>query len=215
MRSLLDPAPRPAALALTAALALGACSDVTGTENPTGTSSWAVSGDVTRSVRGDAFFVETTDPGTGGTAWLLHLVDGILPSRQQSVDVLRRAERPRVDTLMLVAAGTPGEVPPGGAGAFISFPARDDPPSPGFEGSATTGVLVITRSETEVVEGSVDLAAGGELIFPGRGRQPGRVRIQGRFEAVRGELVVTADGGMHRVSVLRSGSGGDRQTELP
>jgi hypothetical protein len=174
-------------LIVSAAVSIAGCGETTAPLNPTGLSSFAVSGDVSRMVGGEAFF-EDVEQGGDPAFWFLHLQRG--PPNLHVVEFARRGARPGRGSYELVAARVPQDIPRGQIGAFVSLAPLADPPRAGFAGSATGGTLVITVSEESKIEGTFLLDSTGDVVPPGAEVVPGSVTITGRFEAVQGELVV-------------------------
>lgn len=173
---------RPLALLAVASVA---CDNPPTAPDPTGASEVAVSGDVVRNLRGDAFFEELVTQ-SGQTLWLFHLVQGP-PEQLQSVDFVRRGPRPGPGSYEILPATQLRDLPPGGIAAFVAL----DPIAggAGFASESTTGTMTLTASAGDRVRGEARLLSDGVVILSSGQRPPGQVRVQASFEAVRGELV--------------------------
>jgi hypothetical protein len=174
-------------MALALPFALSACGDdSTGPDDDqgAGTFSATVSGGVSDSFSGQAFFGEGTDPDTDETGWVLWLTTSESETSGQAIYFVRQGTRPGTGTHSLADIEN-DELAAGAIGAMMI-----DYESDSFGGVfvSTGGSLVLSESDNDRMKGSFTIEASGFVTEAGEPVETS-VTITGQFDGTGGNVV--------------------------
>lgn len=168
-------------------LTLAACGggDSTGPDNggTAGSFSVSISGDITDSFDGQAFFGEATDPETSETGWVLWLTSTEAQTTGKAVYFVRQGSRPGTGTHSLANLDD-DSLDQGQIGALIFDHTSGSFPVSLF---ATGGSLVVTNSASSGMSGSFTMQATG-VVFDGDEPSEVDVTVTGEFNAIGGNV---------------------------
>lgn len=173
------------AFALSVVLAACGGGDSTGPDNggTTGSFSVSISGDLTDSFDGQAFFGEATDPETSETGWVLWLTSTEAQTTGQAVYFVRQGSRPGTGTHSLANLDD-DSLDQGQIGALVFDYTSGSFPVSLF---ATSGSLTVTSSSSSGMSGSFTMQATG-VVFDGDEPSEVDVTVSGEFSALGGNV---------------------------
>ena len=187
MHGILSGWTRRGVLVALSAFAVGCGGDSPTDGGGAGTYTATISGALTGTISGNAFFATGIDPDTQEQAWIAYLVDGNISSGFTAGDNVMFFGRgaPTERTYNLEDISTTNEFPDGEAGGFvITYTGQT---LVGALGS-TGGTLVVTSVSGTTMNGTFNFTAEGS-VFDGANYVPGSVTVSGTFQATGGNFL--------------------------